>query len=201
MFKEFKATGGEQRIVKLGSKMQLRVHKEDGMRHWALVIRWAGRKAESRIDLPDLGDPDELQLELAMDTFEHCFPCELTLRALPSLARRPSDYGRTRQEIEDARARGDVEAIVGMLPVDVKVGRAKVAMNSDDVRVAGIALSKQELTRRLVLALSAEPAETKVLSARLPRELYRRLEIEALQRLVSPGQLISQLLQERYRQG
>jgi len=121
------------------------------------------------------------------------------LLALPSLGRRPGDYGVSRHLLEKRRKAGDVKAIVELLPLGRKVGKAKVSSPDDETRerLADL-LAGWTFGCKMVLALSAEPQDSQVLTIRVPAGIMHHLTSEATASLMSPGQYVLEILQERF---
>lgn len=187
------------RIEALGPRLQLRIDTAAGGGHaWALVSTTA-RKTQSLVELGDLGSA--LGISGAASRWRHQPAVEAALRALPSLANRPADYGSSREQLEVLRASGDAAAIVRLLPAGVRIGHAKASLSEQQREAAAELLGASKFGRALVCALAAEPSATKVLGLRLPLGLYRELEKQAALALLSPGQLVARWLTERLQQG
>lgn len=188
-----------QQIFRFGPTSQLRINvNEDGSRTWWIVFN-TKRKTNKKHLLGDIGSPRALKVQKESNTLGTPI-VEKVLQALVSLGQRPSDYGTSRNKLDAKRNSGDAAGVIKLLPVGQKIGRVKVSItNTKERNRAASLLSESKLGAKLVLALSAEPSSAKVLSVRLPEELYRRLQIEGTSNLLSPGQFLTQILHERYK--
>lgn len=183
-------------VQRLGPNSRVEVTANKQGRWWSLSFTTA-RGSSTDISLPDLGDPQQLHFEkahrqLADPAIEKC------LRALVSLCKRPSDYGVTREQLAELARKKDHSGIIALIPVGRKVGKAKSELTAEDLSTAAALISKSAIGKALLLALTELEPEAKAVSVRLTEHLYRRLAIEGNTRLLSPGQMLQQILRERY---
>lgn len=186
---------------KLGPQSSLRLLlEESGQRHWWLDFSSAKGKDSLAVELPDLGGQDAL-LGIAKQLQEHGAAVERLLRALVSIGRRPTDYGLSREEMEAMREASNPAPLARYM-IDRSIGKAKISLSGAefneataaliDCRVAGVEAG-QDIWRAC-----AGRQEEKVLGCRLPKDVYEHLQREAIFRLMTPGQFVRLLLQERY---
>ena len=187
-----------QQKFRFGPTSQLRVNEnEDSSRTWWILFN-TKRKTSKKHLLGDIGSRRDLKVQRESNRLGTPI-VESVLQALVSLGQRPSDYGTTRNKLETMRDAQDAAGIIMLLPVGRKIGRVKVSIASTrDLSEAAHLLSQSQLGTKLVLALSREPSSAKVLSVRLPEELYLKLQIEGTSNQLSPGQFLAQILAERY---
>lgn len=185
-------------IIGLAKGIHLRAVAGNGGWTWSLVHVTA-RGTANEYPLPDIGEPGDVKSQIPPEA-RNSPVVRAVLLALPSLARRPSDYGTSREELEDLRNAGKSFGIVQLLPLGRRIGKSKVQLSEEERERIGDLLTSWRTLIFAVKALTAPPEDTRVVSVRIPADVHHRLQSEAAATLMSPGQFVAHLLRERYKE-
>ncbi len=183
--------------------------QKDGSWTWELDILGYRGATSRTLQLPagllQERDVTEQTLAAGLPAGEGGLRLEKAIRAIVSIAVRPSDYGISQAQLDEARAKG-AAAVVNLISPGRTYARGRVELSYIDiVQLATMVMfnadqapSQARLPEALVLAAAAAGGSTEALQLRVSGALLDRIKADAQATNTSPGLAAKRALEQHY---
>ncbi|MEZ5338533.1 MAG: hypothetical protein R3F46_09730 [bacterium] len=184
-----------QQLIRIGGNLKLGYLTGDN-RYQQWVLKLPG-KVGRMYNMYILGRPEEVEASIPKG-WTDWRPFGRLLRVLPAIADAPRKYGLGALDIAQTLNEDRIKHFLLSLPSSFSVGGRIVRFTREELAELAEGLDQWLIGKRIVQELLLRNEQSRQLSITLPVELCGRLADEARQRMKSAGQLVVEILQERY---
>lgn len=184
-----------QQLIRIGGNLKLGYLRGDN-RYQQWVLKLPG-KVGRMYNMYILGRPEEVEASIPSG-WSDWRPFGKLLRVLPAIAEAPRKYGLGAMDIAQTLNEDRIKPFLLSLPGSFRVGGRIVRITKEELAELAEGLDQWLIGKRIVQELLLRNEQSRLLSISLPTELCAPLAEEAERKLKSPGQLIVEILKERY---
>ncbi len=187
-----------QELIRIGGNLKLGYLRGDN-RYQQWVLKLPG-KVGRMYNMYILGRPEEVAASIPHG-WTDWQPFGKLLRVLPAIAEAPRKYGLGAFDIAQILNEDHIKPFLLSLPERFSVGGNIVRITKEELAELAEGLDHWLIGKRMVQELLLRNEQSRMLSISLPAEVCSSLAHEAQQRMKSAGQLVVEILQERYENG
>ncbi|MCB1219905.1 MAG: hypothetical protein H7A35_10000 [Planctomycetales bacterium] len=184
-----------QQLIRIGGNLKLGYLRGDN-RYQQWVLKLPG-KVGRMYNMYILGRPEEVAASIPSG-WTDWRPFGRLLRVLPAIAEAPRKYGLGALDIAQTLNEDRIKPFLLSLPSSYKVGGRIVRITREELAEIAEGLDHWLIGKRIVQELLLRNEQSRQLTVTLPAELCNSLADEAQQRMKSVGQLVVEILNERY---
>lgn len=184
-----------QDLIRIGGNLKLGYLRGDN-RYQQWVLKLPG-KVGRMYNMYILGRPEEVAASIPQG-WRDWRPFGKLLAVLPAIAETPGKFGLGTFDIAQILNEDRIKPFLLSLPSSFSVGGRIVKITREELAEIAEGLDQWLIGKRIVQELLLRNEQSRLLSISLPAEICSSLALEAQQRMKSVGQLVVEILQERY---